>query len=146
MSGHEQVVTREELYRALSENRAQIERAIDRSQENLGGRLDETNAHLRMLNGRVGKGETETAVLHQQVKVLNHEVFPAGRRRGERATDDIPAVPEQLPVRQEVSDQQIKLIVRVALFAIGATTTFWFIVAKVAPGLFEAIRQFGSAP
>lgn len=72
-------VTPEALKLAVLEAGIEIVSDINIS---LGKRLDETNAHLRTLNGRVGKVENVSVELGAKTRNLEREVF--GRRSSDR--------------------------------------------------------------
>lgn len=78
MAGHDGMVTREELHQALANTEGRIERAVDRIVESLGDRLDETNRHLRALNGRVTTSETKIAVLQDRSERTQRDASTKG--------------------------------------------------------------------
>lgn len=81
MADHD-MVTREELHAALLQSEGRIERAIDRHGEAIGDRIDETNRHLRTLNGRVSTNEKTIAVLQDRSERTQRDASAKGGAYG----------------------------------------------------------------
>jgi hypothetical protein len=110
------IVTPEALKLAVLEAGIEIVSDINKS---LGKRLDETNAHLRTLNGRVGKVEVKT-------RNLEREVF------GRRSTDRQPEVDEE---RRPLTRRDAQMVIA----GITGTLAVLAFVTKLLPMLLKAV-------
>lgn len=84
------------------------------------------NTRLDILNGRVGKGEIESAIHQAKLENLEREIFPRG---GRRKVDPI-ARP-----KGNISERDV----RVVLATIGIQTSALLFVFKVLPYIMKAI-------
>lgn len=114
-----------ELRDALRELREDLRGDLDRAQTETNRRLDEINAHLRVLNGRVGKGEEDRARIDESLKNLGREVF---RRR---STDQ----DEANPTKRWVTERDVRMVAVGASGVLGALAFAW----KVLPLLLKAL-------
>ena len=108
----------------LNDVRDQLSKQIDAGFNRINMRLD-------ILNGRVGKGEVESAQHGMQLKNIERELFPAGGRR-KTDPDERPA---PVPLPSLVSNRDVRMVVAGVTGTIGVLAFF----TKLLPMLLKAL-------
>ncbi|HXG71337.1 MAG TPA: hypothetical protein VNJ04_12095 [Gemmatimonadaceae bacterium] len=116
---------RDDLRAVVREICDATEKAIEREAKELARRLDEVNAHLSILNGRVAKGERLHSAHHVRLNTLERTGDETRRRRHDAPDTDMP------PMRRKVSERDVKLV----LSTLGVVGTLLLAIEKIIPWL-----------
>lgn len=118
----------EELRQMFRDFGEQVSKDIEQGHAETNRRLDEVNAHLRTLNGRVGGVEQDRARLDEAVKNLQASL---SRRR-----DDPPPPPGRSgPKDRRITERDVRMVA----YGVGGLTTVVGFFWKILPAMLKLL-------